>query len=152
MIDVPPILNSAMFLKMEQFLQRTIHKIPEKFLDEQIYLAAKHSADQVHSKPSAYKSMFIMEEYKRMGGKIDESKSKHGLRKWIDEDWRNLTPYSMGLTSLDNSPKCGQKHAKQGKIPSVCRPKKEMKNYSKTQIAKAVRIKERGETISWKTL
>jgi hypothetical protein len=96
--------------------------------------------------------MFIMEEYKRLGGQVDESKSKHGLRKWIDEEWKNLTPYSMGLTSLENSPKCGQKHPNQGKLPSVCRPKKQMHDYSKTQIQEAVKLKEKGRIIQWKDL
>jgi hypothetical protein len=137
---------------MESFLQRTIHGVPEKFLNPQLYIKAKQIADETHKKSSAYKSMFIMEEYKKLGGKIDESKSKHGLRKWIDEDWKNLTPYSMGLTTLESSPKCGQKHPSQGKIPSVCRPKNQIHDFTKAQIQRAVKIKEKGDTIRWKDL
>lgn len=137
---------------MEAFLQKMVNGVPEKFLNPELYVQAKQTADVTHKKPSAYKSMFIIEEYKKLGGKIDESKSQHGLRKWIDEEWKNLTPYSMGVTTLADSPKCGHKHPKQGKLPSVCRPKKQMRDFTRSQIQKAVKLKERGETIRWKDL
>lgn len=134
---------------MEAFLQQVI---PKKILDPELYEKAKATADTVHSRPSAYKSMFILEEYKRMGGRVDESKSNHGLRRWIDEDWRNLTPFGMGLTSREDTPKCGQRHPLQGKLPSVCRPYHMIKTYSKLQVQKAIRIKEKGGVISWSML
>jgi len=70
-------------------------------------------------KHSAYRSMWLGRENKN---KTDNG----GLRKWINEDWRNLTPYALGLTTLKNTPKCGTKHPQQGSNPSVCRPLKEI--------------------------
>ena len=130
--------------------ENSIDTIPKRFEDPEIYVRAKAKADKVHSKPSAYKSMFIMEEYLRMGGRVKSS--KNGLRKWLNEEWKNLTPYSMGLVTLDKSPACGQKHPDQGVKPSVCRPKDQAKNYTKKQVQEAVRIKETGSVIQWSKL
>ena len=91
-----------------------------------------------------------MDEYIRMGGQIKSS--KNGLQKWLNEEWKNLTPYSMGLVTLDKSPACGQKHPNQGDKPSVCRPKDQAKKYTKKQVKEAVRIKETGATIQWSKL
>jgi len=104
-------------------------------------------------KYSAYRSMKLAKEGK--------TKKKDGnLKRWIDEDWRNLTPYSEGLiNTISESPECGKPHPKQrGK--SICRPLKKVsqatpetaENYSKEELKKAVKIKNRGETIKWSTL
>ena len=41
-----------------------MNKINSKFLDEEKYLEAKKLADEKYDKHSAYKSMFLMREYK----------------------------------------------------------------------------------------
>lgn len=126
--------------------------VPPKYLNKAIYKKAKNRADKTYEKPSAYKSAFIVGEYKRMGGKIDESKSKGGLKKWFGkEQWKNMTPYAEGLTKSKTEYVCGQK-AKGQKGPSVCRPKAETKKYSKKQIKEAVSIKAKGKTINWSKL
>ena len=103
-------------------------------------------------KHSAYRSMKLAKEGK--------TKTRDGnLKRWIDEDWKNLTPYAEGLTSLENTPECGKPHPEQqGK--SVCRPMKKVNektpnlasSYTKQQIKKAVEIKNQGKTIKWDLL
>ena len=104
-------------------------------------------------KHSAYRSMKIAKEGK--------TKNRDGnLRRWINEDWRNLTPYAEGLVnSIKDTPECGKPHPEQ-KSKSVCRPLKKVSNqtpelatsYSKDEIKKAVEIKNNGETIKWSKL
>ena len=127
-------------------------EVPPKYINKDIYKRAKAKADKTYAKPSAYKSAFLVAEYKRMGGKVDESKSKGGLTRWFGkEQWKNLTGYAEGLTKSKNALPCGQK-AKGQQGPSVCRPKAETKKYTKAQIKKAVEIKKKGKQIDWKKL
>ena len=93
--------------------------------------------------------------------KEGKTKKKDGnLKRWINEDWRNLTPYVEGLVkSINETPECGKPHPKQ-KGKSICRPNKKVSqstptlatNYSKEELKKAVEIKNRGETINWNEL
>ena len=93
--------------------------------------------------------------------KEGKTKKKDGnLKRWINEDWRNLTPYAEGLVkSINETPECGKPHPKQ-KGKSICRPYKKVSqstptlatNYSKEELKKAVEIKNRGETINWNKL
>ena len=127
-------------------------EVPPKYINKDIYKRAKAKADKTYAKPSAYKSAFLVAEYKRLGGRVDESKSKGGLTRWFGkEQWKNLTGYAEGLTKSKNALPCGQK-AKGQKGPSVCRPKAEAKKYTKAQIKKAVEIKKKGKQIDWKKL
>lgn len=104
-------------------------------------------------KHSAYRSMKLAKEGK--------TKKRDGnLKRWIDEDWRNLTPFSEGLiNTISESPECGKPHPKQ-KGKSICRPLKKVNestpeiatNYSREELKKAVKIKNKGETIKWNEL
>lgn len=124
-------------------------KIPDRYLDEDLYRKAFAKADKVYEKPSAYKSAFLVKTYKELGGRLKDEKKPSGLKKWfVEEDWRNYTPFAEGLTTKKNAPKCGQRHPKQKK-PSVCRPSKEAKKYSKKDLKKAVEIKAKGKQIDW---
>lgn len=126
-------------------------KIPERYLDADLYRKSKTKADASYEKPSAYKSAFLVKTYKELGGRLKEEKKPSGLTRWARADWKNLTPYAEGLVKKKDVPKCGQKHPKQSK-PSVCRPAKEAKKYSKKQIKKAVEIKAKGKQIDWSKL
>tara|TARA_R100000278_G_scaffold119458_1_gene100918 strand:- start:338 stop:730 length:393 start_codon:yes stop_codon:yes gene_type:complete len=126
--------------------------VPEKYIDKDIYKRAKAKADKTYKVPSAYKSAFLVAEYKRLGGRVDESKSKGGLKRWFGkEQWKNLTPFAEGLTKSKTEYKCGEKAPKQ-KGPSVCRPKAETKKYNKKQIKEAVDLKLKGKQIVWSKL
>ena len=104
-------------------------------------------------KPSAYRSMHIARQGKT-------KKHDGNLKRWINEDWRNLTPYAENLVkTIEESPECGKPHPKQ-KGKSVCRPLKKINDstpdiassYTKQQIRKAVAIKNKGQYINWSKL
>ncbi len=104
-------------------------------------------------KHSAYRSMQLAKENK--------TKKKDGnLRKWINEDWRNLTPYAENIVnSLKDTPECGKPHPRQ-KGKTICRPLKKLdektpklaSSYSKKQLKEAVKLKNQGKRITWSKL
>ena len=132
-----------------------------KFLDKDIYTKAKKATDEKYKKNSAYKSMFLVEEYERLGGRINKNLKKSGTATWLKEKWVNLTPIALGLeTDINKLPKCGIKHPKQKSNPSICRPTKKVnkdttslaQSFSKSQIKKAFEIKKKGKRINWNEL
>ena len=132
----------------------------EKYLDKDIYERAKKKIYKEHQKHSAYRSMALVKEYKKMGGRIDESKAKKkGTTKWLKEKWKNLTGVAEGKMSIKEAPKCGNKYKGQ-KAPSICRPTKKVddktpklaQSYSKSQLVKALEIKKKNKTINWSKL
>ena len=126
-------------------------EVPTRYLNKDIYRKAKREADSTYKKPSAYKSAYLVKRYKELGGKLASNKPT-ALTKWFQEDrWKNLTPYAEGLTSSRTQYACGEK-AKGQKGPSVCRPAKEAKKYTKAQIKKAVEIKNKGGVVRWSEL
>lgn len=106
-----------------------------------------------YKKHSAYKSMALAKENKN-------KTNNGGLKRWIDEDWRNLTPYAYDKTDYKNMPKCGDSSLNPKGKKSVCRPTVKVNdktpklgsNYSKIQILKAVKIKNAGKRIDWAKL
>jgi hypothetical protein len=52
-----------------------------------LYNSVKRKADKVYSKPSAYKSGYIVKEYKRQGGKYKDGGGTKGLKRWYKEKW-----------------------------------------------------------------
>ena len=131
-----------------------------KFLDKSIYLKAKKMADEKFEKHSAYKSMYLVKEYERLGGKINPKLKKDRLSIWNKEQWKNLTPYALGLTNNKFEFACGDAPKKQKKIPSICRPTKKInkdttslaQEFTKKQIIKALEIKKKGKRINWDKL
>jgi len=132
-----------------------------KFLDKDIYNKAKKLADKKYEKHSAYKSMYLVEEYERLGGKINTKLKKSGTATWNKEKWKNLTPIAMGIESdIKKLTACGNKHPKQKTNPTICRPTKKInknttslaQSFTKSQIKKALEIKKKGLRINWKEL
>jgi hypothetical protein len=131
-----------------------------EYLDKKLYNKVKKMADEKYKKHSAYKSMFIIDKYEELGGKL-RGKRKNNLGNWREEKWLNLTPYAMGLVkNIKDSPLCGVKHPKQ-KNPSICRPSKKVdkdtpkklaSDFNKKQLMKAVNIKKNGNVIKWNDL
>jgi hypothetical protein len=86
-------------------------------------------------------------------------RNENGLKRWIKEKWRNVTPLSLGDNAFYE---CGKKSKKQRQLhlPSVCRPTKKISNktprlartFTQKQIKKAVKIKSRGDRVYWNTL
>ena len=58
--------------------------------NKQLYSKVKAEADEVFKKPSAYKSGWIVREYKKRGGKYLGSKKQDGLTRWFKEEWDDI--------------------------------------------------------------
>jgi hypothetical protein len=59
-------------------------------IDKELYQKAREEADQVYSKPSAYKSGFIVKKYKELGGRYIDDNSPKELERWFRENWINI--------------------------------------------------------------
>jgi hypothetical protein len=58
--------------------------------NEKLYQEVKMDADKIYKKSSAYKSGWIVKEYKKRGGKyIDDNKPKN-LKRWYNEKWTDV--------------------------------------------------------------
>jgi len=55
-----------------------------------LYEQAKKIADEKYSKPSAYKSGFIVKKYKELGGTYTDDKNPKDLKRWFKEDWKDI--------------------------------------------------------------
>tara|TARA_Y100000401_G_scaffold80560_1_gene65965 strand:- start:524 stop:934 length:411 start_codon:yes stop_codon:yes gene_type:complete len=134
----------------------------KKFLDKNIYNRAKKLADEKYKKHSAYKSMYMVEQYEKLGGRIDNKLKKNsGTATWNKEKWMNLTPIAMGLeTDIKKLTACGKKYPKQKDNPSICRPTKKInkntpslaQSFTKSQIKKALKLKKQNKRINWDEL
>ena len=56
-----------------------------------LYKKAKEEADLKYSKPSAYKSGYIVKRYKDMGGKYKDDDHEKTLKTWFKSNWIDLT-------------------------------------------------------------
>ena len=129
----------------------------KKFLDKDIYNRATKLADEKYKSNSAYKSMYMIEQYEKLGGRINQKlKNKSGTATWLKEKWVNLTPIALNLeTDIKKLTVCGKKHPKQKSNPSICRPTKKInkdttslaQSFTKSQIKKAFQIKKKGKQI-----
>lgn len=61
-----------------------------QILNPDIYQKAKAIADKKYSKPSAYKSGFIVKTYKEMGGRYADDGNPKNLKRWFKEDWKDV--------------------------------------------------------------
>lgn len=59
-------------------------------IDTGIYERAKDIADRTYSKPSAYKSGFIVKTYKELGGRYKEDNKEKNLKRWFEEKWKSV--------------------------------------------------------------
>jgi len=59
-------------------------------LNPEIYQKAKEIADATYSKPSAYKSGFLVKKYKELGGLYGDKKPSAGLSSWFKESWKDV--------------------------------------------------------------
>jgi hypothetical protein len=55
-----------------------------------LYKKVKEYADTVYSKPSAYKSGFIVKTYKQLGGTYKDTGEEHNLARWYQERWKDV--------------------------------------------------------------
>lgn len=59
-------------------------------IDKQLYEKVKKDADKVYSKPSAYKSGYIVKKYKELGGRYQDDKQPRALKRWFQEGWTDV--------------------------------------------------------------
>jgi len=59
-------------------------------IDAVLYQKVKDYADTIYKKPSAYKSGFIVKTYKEMGGKYKDDKKPKNLKRWFEEEWKDI--------------------------------------------------------------
>jgi len=88
--------------------------------DLKLYQQVKLLADKTYKKPSAYKSGFIVKEYKRLGGTYSGDIKNVGLTRWFKEKWVDVSKKVKG-----KHPPCGRKDA-DGKSYPKCRPSKKV--------------------------
>jgi len=72
--------------------------------NQKLYNQVKHLADKLYSKPSAYKSGFLVKKYKELGGTYSDDEdapspkaskqratpSPKNLKRWFQEDWKDV--------------------------------------------------------------
>jgi len=58
----------------------------------QLYESVKRKINARYKKPSAYRSMAYIKEYKRLGGKFLSDNKPRTLRRWMREKWRDVNP------------------------------------------------------------
>jgi hypothetical protein len=61
-----------------------------KVLNQDLYNLAKREADKIYSKPSAYKSGYIVKKYKELGGKYGDDNKPKNLKRWYQEKWKDV--------------------------------------------------------------
>lgn len=60
-------------------------------IDKVLYEKVKKQADTIYKKPSAYKSGYIVKQYKKQGGRYSGVKPvKKGLDRWFQEKWTDV--------------------------------------------------------------
>ena len=59
-------------------------------LDQSLYNRVKAEADEKYSKPSAYKSGWIVKTYKSRGGRYKDDDEPKNLKRWFNEEWTDI--------------------------------------------------------------
>ena len=98
-------------------------------LNKKLYAKAKAKADKVYKRNSAYKSMYIVKEYKKMGGKY-KGKRTNSTTRWMDEKWVQITPYVKSGKKIA----CGA-----GANKKACRPLKKINKNTPTTLDKLIK-------------
>ena len=57
----------------------------------ELYEHVKQYADTIYSKPSAYKSGFIVKKYKELGGTYTDDNKPKNLKRWYLENWQSIS-------------------------------------------------------------
>jgi hypothetical protein len=60
--------------------------------DLELYEKVKKNINKIYSKPSAYRSMAYIKEYKRLGGKFIADSKPRNLTRWMQEKWKDVNP------------------------------------------------------------
>lgn len=98
-------------------------KIPENVLDPKKYEEALKMADETYERHSAYKSMYVAKQYKKLGGEYAKPSKKNPKQKrtetWLEEEWIQIKPFVKDKKTIA----CGRSDGK----PNACRPIRDVK-------------------------
>ena len=105
-------------------------EVPDNVLNPAIYRRAKKIADDTYKKNSAYKSMFLVNKYKELGGKYKGQKKLTGVKRWNAEKWIQVLPF------LEKGEKvaCGF-----GSSTKSCRPSKRIDENTPMTISELIK-------------
>lgn len=94
-------------------------------VDTKLYQQVKREADAKFLAPtSAYKSAWIVAQYKRRGGEYEEDNAPRGLTRWFKEQWVDLErPKTVNGKIVGYEP-CGRNVATTTGTYPLCRPSK----------------------------
>jgi hypothetical protein len=59
-------------------------------LDQELYNKVRKEADDIYTKPSAYKSCWIVKTYKERGGRYADDNKPKDLARWFKEKWGDI--------------------------------------------------------------
>jgi len=59
-------------------------------LDKDLYNYVKSEADKIYKKSSAYKSGYIVQNYKKLGGRYKDDNKEKNLKRWFLEEWKDI--------------------------------------------------------------
>ena len=59
-------------------------------VNQVLYDRVKKEADEIYSKPSAYKSGWIVKTYKKRGGRYEDDDKPKTLKRWFAEKWGSI--------------------------------------------------------------
>lgn len=76
--------------KRKSILKSETKPIP---INKNLYSKAKEIANEIYDRPSAYKSGFIVKKYKELGGRYSGSRKKSPLKRWFNEEWKDINPH-----------------------------------------------------------
>ena len=62
----------------------------------ELYEKVKKDVDKIYEKPSAYKSMYIIKEYKKRGGEFYDDDKPKLLKRWMEEEWKDIGNKNWG--------------------------------------------------------
>lgn len=65
-----------------------------KIDNQELYDKVKKEADKIYSKPSAYKSGYIVKKYKELGGTYSPDNKPKKLKRWFNEEWEDIAKLS----------------------------------------------------------
>tara|TARA_R110000782_G_C14680709_1_gene399982 strand:+ start:87 stop:506 length:420 start_codon:yes stop_codon:yes gene_type:complete len=95
-------------------------KIPDNVVNKSLYAKAKAKANQKYGiKTGAYKSMYMVSQYKKMGGKYKGKKKEGGTTRWNKEKWVQVIPFVKSGKRIA----CGSRN----KMTKACRPTRKLK-------------------------
>lgn len=58
--------------------------------NQKLYNEVKNDADKIYKKSSAYKSGWIVKEYKKRGGTYIDDNNEKNLKRWFEEKWGDI--------------------------------------------------------------